>query len=130
MRKTIKLLLLLFVLFSGSACSSANYTAWLGITPNTDPSLETNRFVMLYRKGGVVYYRNSITGQVFKGNEPLKQAYGCANSILYSASWGDTSITTVAREAGITKVALIEHETQAVLGGFLWHEYCVKIYGE
>jgi len=55
-----------------------------------------------------------------------------ANLALYyrwlSAGWGDCSIETAARNAGITRIAFADYELFSVLG--LYNELTVRVFGE
>lgn len=62
------------------------------------------------------------------GVQSLKSGQACAKSILGIVAYGDASIETAKKNAGITKVATVDHETLNVL--YFYGQYCTVVYGE
>ncbi len=52
----------------------------------------------------------------------------CASSILGIVATGDASVGTAAKQAGITKVAVVDAQYSNILG--LFAKYCVVVHGE
>jgi hypothetical protein len=133
MYRKILLSLVLSIFMSFISCTSLNLgVGFFGFVPNTDPVFISNAGVGSDYGSltGVIYRGDQKTGQIIAGVKPLKEGVACSNSILYLVSFGDSSIEAAAKEAGITKVALMDHRTRALLGGFVWHQYCLVLYGE
>ena len=57
-----------------------------------------------------------------------KQGEACAKSVLGVYAFGDASIETAKKNAGITKVATVDHATTNIL--YLYGQYCTVVYGE
>lgn len=51
-----------------------------------------------------------------------------ATSILGIVATGDASITTAAKQAGITKISHVDYEAKSILGIFA--KYTIYVYGE
>lgn len=58
----------------------------------------------------------------------LKTGTSCAQSVLGVVAFGDASIEAAKRDAGITKVTTVDHETLNVL--YFYGRYCTIVYGE
>lgn len=52
----------------------------------------------------------------------------CASSILGIVVTGDASVGTAAKQAGITRVAVVDSQFSNILG--LFAKYCVVVHGE
>ena len=57
-----------------------------------------------------------------------KTGEACAQSILGLVAFGDASIETAKKNAGITKVATVDHQTTNIL--YFYGQYCTVVYGE
>ena len=57
-----------------------------------------------------------------------KHGEACAQSILGLVAFGDASIEKAKKDAGITKVATVDHATTNVL--YFYGQYCTEVYGE
>lgn len=57
-----------------------------------------------------------------------KNGEACAHSILGLVAFGDASIETAKRNAGIKKVATVDHRTLNVF--YFYGGYCTVVYGE
>ena len=57
-----------------------------------------------------------------------KSGEACAQSILGVVAFGDASIETAKKNAGISKVATVDHRTTNIL--YLYGSYCTVVYGE
>lgn len=62
------------------------------------------------------------------GIQSLKSGEACAQSILGLVAFGDASIETAKRSAGISKVATVDHRTLNVL--YFFGQYCTIVHGE
>lgn len=62
------------------------------------------------------------------GISSQKHGEACAQSILGLVAFGDASIETAKKNAGITKVATVDHATINVL--YFFGQYCTEVYGE
>ncbi len=121
-----KIILFLTLFFSG--CTGINMGTVYGIR-NTNPTPEYANFYAPILTGGGFIHKNSVPGGTgFNAKNTLK-GEGCSESLFYLFSFGDSSIRTITKKAGITKIAFIEYEQFAVLG-FIYHGFCTKIYGE
>ncbi|MFN7135127.1 MAG: TRL-like family protein [Myxococcales bacterium] len=52
----------------------------------------------------------------------------CASSILGIVTTGDASVGTAAKQAGITRIAVVDQQYSNLLG--LFAKYCVVVHGE
>ena len=57
-----------------------------------------------------------------------KSGEACAHSVLGLVAFGDASLETAKKNAGITKVATVDHRTLNVL--YFYGGYCTVVYGE
>ena len=57
-----------------------------------------------------------------------KSGEACAHSVLGVVAFGDASIEAAKKNAGITKVATVDHRTLNVL--YFYGGYCTVVYGE
>lgn len=62
------------------------------------------------------------------GVQSLKSGEACAQSILGLVAFGDASIETAKKNAGITTVSTVDHATLNVL--YFYGQYCTVVYGE
>ena len=57
-----------------------------------------------------------------------KNGEACAHSVLGLIAFGDASIETAKKNAGISKVATVDHRTTNIL--YFYGGYCTVVYGE
>ena len=129
MKKLVIFMPLISLLFvSCYAGTGANYSSILGISVNTHPTPEYNRYAMNGRFGIAVHI-NKVPGQIGQGvANPLKQGRACSQSLLFLVATGDSSIETAKKDGSITKIAFIEHEIRAFIFS-LYHEHCTIVHG-
>ncbi len=108
------------------ACTGMAVTPHYGAT-NTNPVPEYATIATLAYGGGM-YHANSVAGQA--GNA-LLQAEGraCSHSVLWLVAWGDSRLSTAAKNGSIKKIGFVEYEVRA-LGGFFYHRFCTVVRGE
>lgn len=95
---------------------------------NTNPTPVYSHELAMRLYGGFFYHNNTIPGQL--GNADLEtKGKSCQVAVLYTASWGDSTIETAKKNGGITKVGAIDYEQTGVLGGYLYHSFCTTVYG-
>lgn len=128
--KTTMLLLAIFAL-SAASCTGTNLGNQIGATANTHPARDYASAAPLRGpaewRGGLIFHRNSVPGQI--GNAVAsKTGRSCSHAALYLAAWGDSSIETAKKKAGITKVASVEHEVMGI-GAVLYHRHCTVVQG-
>jgi hypothetical protein len=74
-------------------------------------------------------YTGVEANQAATANPPgSKRGEACAISILGLIAVGDASAATAARNAGITKIGLVDSDMMGVLGLFARH--CTVVHGE
>ena len=76
-------------------------------------------FIYTDVQGGLAATSNS-------GNS--KVGVASAQSILGWVATGDASISTAAKNAGITKIHHVDYYSQSILG--IWAKFTIKVYGE
>ena len=76
------------------------------------------------------FYYVGVKGPGGATGEPrgMKRGEAKATSILGLFAFGDASIETAARNAGITKITHVDYESQQVLG--LFASFTTVVYGE
>ncbi|MBK8395099.1 MAG: TRL-like family protein [Leptospiraceae bacterium] len=117
-------LLLMFCIIN---CTGLNTSLTYGFS-NTNPTSGYANELATRLHGGFFYHNNTIPGQL--GNADLDhKGTSCQHSILYLASWGDSSIEAAKKNNGITKVGAIDYEQKGILAGYLYHSFCTSVYG-
>ncbi len=130
MRIKFRLILLLqtsFLFFIWN-CTGLNVGAKMGAGAVTNPSPDYANPVYLGDKRGILYHNNTTAGQISDTAESKVTGESCSKSILWLIAWGDSSIETSKKAAGITKVASVEYEQTGILG-FLYHSVCTRVTG-
>lgn len=61
------------------------------------------------------------------GVSSAKSGEACAQSLFGLFAFGDASIETAKKNAGISKVATVDHSTTNIL---VYGQYCTVVYGE
>lgn len=81
--------------------------------------------------GGVLFTQNKFAGEFNSANDvqALKSGQSCQMTILRTVGFGDASAGTAAKQAGINRIASIDHSTMNVLG-ILYQNYCTIVTGE
>lgn len=77
---------------------------------------------------GGIYTEASANEKVTENALGAKRGESCASSVLGLVTTGDASVATAAKNAGITKVAAVDHQFTDILG--VWAKYCVIVSGE
>lgn len=108
------------------SCSGYNAFTRFGIV-NTNPLLTYGSDGVLYKGGGLFHIVN-IAGQTGSAKVE-KTGESCSTSILWLLAFGDSSINTARKKAGITRIALVEYEVVSFFS-FLAHRFCTKVSGE
>lgn len=116
------------LLLTGAQCTGFSpYSALFG-GANTHPAKDYNSPYALVYKGGMVAHLHTVPGQL--GNAAVtKTGKACSASYLALVALGDSSIEAAKQNAGITKVASIDHQILAI-AGILYHRHCTIITGE
>ena len=57
-----------------------------------------------------------------------KEGEGHITSLFGAFAWGDASVETAAKKAGITHVSWVDYHAKSVLG--IWAQYTVRVYGD
>lgn len=80
---------------------------------------------------GILFSMNSFAGKFNPANDvPMtRSAKGCQHQILGLVAFGNASAGRIAREAGIKRIAIIDHSTINVLQ-FAYGQYCTRVVGE
>lgn len=78
---------------------------------------------------GIIYTgcKGPFLGTSNEGGSKVGKA--SASSLLGLFAWGDASINTAARSAGITKIHHVDYDDFLILFG-LYSQYTVTVYGE
>lgn len=109
-------------------CTGINLRTWpYQIAPNTHPAPNyANGNILL--KGGWLFHRNS--GVRIVGNSAIKrEGFSCSHSIFYLFAFGDSRIESAKIQGAVARVAVVESNLLAVLGG-AYHRHCTVVRGE
>jgi len=110
-------------------CSAVNVWNQYNQSNNTNPTPEYSNFNSLFFKGGYVFHMNHLPGGLGENAESKLAHTNCNHSILYIASFGDSSVGTIVKEANIKKIAFVSYEQFAILS-FVYHRFCTTVAGE
>ena len=77
---------------------------------------------------GGLYTQASSNEMVVEGAKPAKDGEACAVSYLGWITLGDASAKKAAEEAGVSKIASVDHDFTNILG--LYSKYCVRVSGQ
>jgi hypothetical protein len=123
MKKTFYLIVLFLI-----NCTGLNTGFLMYNFSNTNPTPVYAHELAMRFHGGFVYHNNTIPGQI--GNaETDSKGKSCQMAVLYTVSWGDSSIEGAKKNGGITKVGAIDYQQFGILGGYLYHAFCTTVYG-
>lgn len=125
------ILTLIFSLFPLIAdCTGYNFFSSSGFTANTHPAPKYANSNTFIGRGGVIYHKNTVAGQVgFNTGNGKKRGKACSKSLLWLFAWGDSSIERAKKNGNITHIASVDHEIMAFLG-FVYHRHCTIITGD
>lgn len=73
----------------------------------------------------ITYGSHGVSGNYH--SHTYKHNMRCTYSILGVAAFGDASVETTAKRAGIKKITSVNHETRTTLG--FYGRMCTKVYG-
>ncbi len=77
---------------------------------------------------GGLYADTSSNEMVVAGAKPSKEGEACAVSYLGAVTLGDATVKKAAGEAGLSKIASVDHDFTNILG--VYSKYCVRVSGE
>jgi hypothetical protein len=81
-----------------------------------------------YYGGGSIYSAVNFNERTSDAMLGSKRGEGCATNILGIVATGDASAATVAKQAGITKIASVDGTASNILS--FYSKYCVVVTGE
>lgn len=121
--------LLIFCGLIIQSCTGWNY--WSPFNPyvNTNPTPEYSHPYSMALKGGVVFHLNGYPGGIGTAASTKYSGRACSYSILYLASFGDSSVYSAMKNGGIEKIANVSYEQFAILS-FVYHRFCTVVTGE
>lgn len=112
-----------------SSCTGINFGRSVHAIGQTTPTDDYQAGWASSGKGGVLYHRNTVPGQIGGAGNGTKRGEACLHSILGLIAWGQAGITNAMGDGNIKQVQSVEHEHMAVLGVF-YHRYCAIVLGE
>jgi hypothetical protein len=126
--KIVTKLLLGLVLFTSNLCTGTNVFLNNSFA-NTNPTREYTGHSAIY-KGGFLFHKNHVPGFLGINANAIKVSSVCNHSLFFLFAWGDASINTAKKNAGIEKIAYVDFQQLGILSGFLYHKFCVTVVGE
>ncbi|PJZ46388.1 adhesin Lsa14 [Leptospira brenneri] len=128
MKKSIFFVIsLTFILFTQNCTGGSIHSLYIA-SANTNPTRDYATPASYYR-GGLLFHKSNVPGPIGSNAEGINEGRGCNHSVLYLASFGDSSIEFAKKSANITKVAYVDYEQLGVLAGFLYHRVCTIVKG-
>ena len=130
MRSTIVSLMFFCIPVLFSQCTGLNVmNIFGGTSTHPMPAYSDSRLLGALNKGGLLLHRNSAPGQIGQDTHSDKKGRACSHAALWLIAFGDSSIETARINAGITKIASVDHEILSVIG-FIYHRQCTVVTGE